>query len=61
MTKDDYIEYITQQYIDLLGWVRENLSKTADGENPTLTCSPQRESKIAFCNGSGLPYYLSLY
>jgi hypothetical protein len=27
MTKDDYIEWITQQYIDLLQWISENIKK----------------------------------
>ena len=59
MTKDDYIEYITQQYIDLLGWVQENLSKSTDDEKPTLTYSPQREQKIVYGAGTGMPYYVN--
>lgn len=27
MTKDDYIKWITQQYIDLLEWVSESVKK----------------------------------
>ena len=59
MTKDDYIEYITQQYIDLLGWVQENLSKSTDDEKPVLTYSPQREQKIVYGAGTGMPYYVN--
>lgn len=55
MTKDDYIEWITRQYIDLLQWVQEDLSKSADDT------SPRKEHKLAYGgdlgDGCEIPYY----